>query len=40
MNEDFTKFTTYLGVSYTLIEQAAKEEVAEVARVLVLHVAH
>ena len=31
---------TYLGVSDTLIAQATKEEVAEVARVLALHVAH
>jgi hypothetical protein len=40
MNEDFQNFVTYLGVSDTLIEQATKEEVAEVARVLALHVAH
>ncbi len=40
MTEDFTKFVAYLGVSDTLIEQATKEEVAEVARVLALHVAH
>ncbi len=40
MNEDFQKFVAYLGVSDTLIEQATKEEIAEVARVLALHVAH
>ena len=40
MNEDLQKFVTYLGVSDTLIEQASKEEIAEVARVLALHVAH
>ncbi len=40
MDEDFSKSATYLGVSDTLIEQATKEEVAEVARVLALHVAH
>ncbi len=40
MAEDFQKFVTYLGVSATLIEQATKEEIAEVARVLALHVAH
>jgi hypothetical protein len=40
MNEDFQNFVTYLGVSDTLIEQATKDEVAEVARVLALHVAH
>jgi hypothetical protein len=40
MNEDFQKFVAYLGVSDTLIEQASKEEVAEVARVLALHIAH
>ena len=40
MTEDFKKFATYLGISDMLIEQATKEEVAEVARVLALHVAH
>jgi hypothetical protein len=30
----------YLAASDTLIEQATKEEIAEVARVLALHVAH
>ena len=40
MNEDFQNFVTYLGVLDTLIEQATKEEIAEVARVLALHVAH
>jgi hypothetical protein len=40
MNEDFQNFTTYLAASDTLIEQGRKEEVAEVARVLALHVAH
>ena len=40
MNEDFQKFSTYLAASDALIEQATKEEVAEVARVLAFHVAH
>jgi hypothetical protein len=40
MTNDFQDFVTYLGVSDKLIEQATKEEVAEVARVLTLHVAH
>jgi hypothetical protein len=40
MNEDFQKFATYLGVSDALIEQATKDEITEVARVLALHVAH
>jgi len=40
MNKDFLKFTTYLAASDELIEQASKEEIAEVARVLALHVAH
>ncbi len=39
MDEDFQKFVTYLGVSGALIEQASKGEIAEVARVLALHVA-
>ena len=33
-------FATYLAATDALIEQATKEEVAEVARVLALHVAH
>jgi len=40
MNENFTKFATWLATSDALIEQATKEEIAEVARVLALHVAH
>ncbi len=36
MNEDFQNFVAYVGVSDTLIEQATKEKVAEVARVLTL----
>ena len=40
MNENFTKFATWLAASDALIEQAPREEVAEVARVLALHVAH
>ncbi len=40
MIEDFQNFVAYLGASDTLIEQATKEKVAEVARVLALHVAH
>ena len=40
MNDDFQRFASYLAVSDALIEQATKEEIAEVARVLALHVAH
>ena len=40
MNEDFQKFVTYLGVSDALLEQASKEELAEVTRVLALHLEH
>ena len=40
MTSDFQKFVAYVGVSDTLIEQASKEEVAEVARVLALLVSH
>jgi hypothetical protein len=40
LNEDFTKFITYFGVYDTLIEQASKEEIAELARVLAPHVVH
>ncbi len=38
MTEDFMKFTTYLAASDKLIEQATKEKVADVARVLAFHV--
>ena len=34
------QFATYLARADALIEQATKEEVAEVPRVLALHVAH
>ncbi len=34
MVEDFNKFATCLAASDALIEQASKEEVAEVARVV------
>ena len=40
MNQNFQNFTAYLAASDALIEQATKGEVAEVARVLALHVAH
>jgi hypothetical protein len=40
MSQAFERFAAYLKISDQLIEQASKEEVAEVARVLALHVAH
>ena len=40
MNENFQNFTPYLAASDTLIEQGTEEEVAEVARLLALHVGH
>ena len=40
MDEDFSKFATWLAESDALIEQAPRKEIAEVARVLALHVAH
>jgi hypothetical protein len=40
MSQAFERFAALLSASDTLIEQASKEEVAEVARVLALHVAH
>jgi hypothetical protein len=40
MNEDFQNFVTYLGASDALLEQATKEELAEVTRVLALHLGH
>ena len=40
MNEDFQKFVAYLQASDALLEQATKKEIAEVTRVLALHVGH
>jgi len=40
MSQAFERFAAYLKLSDQMIEQASKEEVAEVARVLALHVAH
>ena len=40
MSQEFERFATYLKVSDRLIEQASKEDIAEVARVLALHLAH
>lgn len=40
MTNDFQRFVAYLGTSDELLEQATKEEIAEVVRVLALHVGH
>ncbi|HIO02854.1 MAG TPA: hypothetical protein EYN14_13015 [Alphaproteobacteria bacterium] len=40
MTNEIQRFSALLQSSDTLIEQATKEDVAEVARVLALHVAH
>ena len=40
MSQEFERFATYLKVSDRLIEDATKEDIAEVARVLALHLAH
>jgi hypothetical protein len=40
MTNVFQNFVAYVGVSDTLIEQATKEELAEVTRVLALHLGH
>ena len=40
MSQEFERFAAYLKVSDRLIEDASKEEIAEVARVLALHLAH
>ena len=40
MTDEIQRFIAVLQASDTLIEQATKEDVAEVARVLALHVAH
>ena len=40
MTEDFQRFGAYLKTSDLLLELASKEEIAEVARVLALHVGH
>jgi hypothetical protein len=40
MTEAIQKFAILLAASDALLEQATKEEIAEVARVLALHVGH
>ena len=40
MTDEIQRFIALLQASDTLIEQATKDDVAEVARVLALHVAH
>ena len=40
MSQEFERFATYLKVSDRLIEDATKEDMAETARVLALHLAH
>jgi hypothetical protein len=40
MSENFERFAGYLKLSDQMIEQASKEEVADVARVLALYLAH
>ena len=40
MSQEFERFAAYLKVSDRLIEDASKEDIAEVARVLALHLAH
>jgi hypothetical protein len=40
VSQEFERFAAYLKLSDQLMEQASKEDIAEVARVLALHVAH
>ena len=40
MSQEFERFGAYLKVADMLIEQASKEDLAETARVLALHLAH
>ena len=40
MSQEFERFAAYLKVLDRLIEDASKDEIAEVARVLALHLAH
>ena len=40
LNDDLQRFAAHLAASDTLLEQASKEEIAEIARVLALHVGH
>ena len=40
MSQEFERFATYLKVSDRLIDDATKEQIGEVARVLALHLAH
>ena len=40
MTDDITEVATYPAASDALLEQASKEELAEVTRVLALHLGH
>ena len=40
MSQEFERFGAYLKVADMLIEPASKEDMAETARVLALHLAH
>ena len=40
MNQGIERFAAYLSASHKPLEQTSKEEIAEVARVLTLHVGH
>ena len=40
MSQEFERFAAYLKISDQLIEEAIKEDIGEVARVLALHLAH
>ena len=40
MTKDIEQFAAYLKTADTLLKQATKEEVADVARVLVFHLGH
>ena len=40
MSKEFERFAAYLTIADKMIEQASKEDVAETARILALHLAH
>ena len=40
MSQEYERFAAYLTIADKLIEQASKDDLAETARVLALHLAH
>ena len=40
MSQEYERFAAYLTIADKMIEQASKDDIAETARILALHLAH